>query len=350
MSNKKKLIIIALVTIFVLVVIPAGATLGTHYYYFGERIEHSNNYFEYLSQENPNFIKEDVSFPSTDGQLLSGAFYRQSTTSECKGLIIWVHGMGVNHENYLGEIEYMTLEGYTVFSYDNTGVNASEGDSLKGLTQSPLDLQQALQYVYELEEFNDMPNILIGHSWGGFAVATVSQLDLPRPVDGIVSLAGFWKNINVLKDIAHAHIGDAVNLMSPYLNMYEKFIFGDYVELNGVDGLKNSTAEVLFIHSENDSVVFFENNYQMYQKEFEGEDRFHFIDYEKAGHKLTINFDSYMRIHDLMHHQVGHDQDSVEYQEMNEERLSLIKDYNFDVMGNIVEFCENVVKEYEEVE
>lgn len=346
MSQKKKLIIITLVTTLLLVVVPAVATIGTHYYYFGERIVHSNNYFEYLSGLNEDFVREEVKFASTEGQLLSGAFYRQESTQEEKGLIIWVHGMGVNHENYLGEIEYMTKEGYTVFSYDNTGVNASEGDSLKGLTQSPLDLQKALEYVYELEVYNDIPNILIGHSWGGYAVATVSQLELPRPVDGIVSLAGFWKNINVLKDIAHAHIGDAVNLMTPYLNMYEKHIFGDYVELNGVDGLKNSTAEVLFIHSENDSVVFYENNYLMYKETFSEDDRFHFIDYEKAGHKLTINFDSYMRIHDLMHHQVDHHEDSVEYQEMNDERLSLIKDYNFDVMDNIVEFCQDVVDTY----
>lgn len=350
MGHKKKLIIIAIVAIITLVVVPAGATLGTHYYYFGDRIEHSNNYFEYLSELNPEFIKEEVQFPSTDGQMLSGAFYRQGNIEESKGLIIWVHGMGVNHENYLGEIEYMTLEGFSVFSYDNTGVHASEGDSLRGLTQSPLDLQKALEYVYELEVYNDVPNILIGHSWGGFAVATVSQLELPRPVDGIVSLAGFWKNINVLKDIAHAHIGDAVNLMSPYLNMYEKYIFGDYVELNGVDGLKNSTADVLLIHSENDSVVFHGNNFQVYQNVFGDDDRFQFVSYEKAGHKLTINFDSYMRIHDIMHHQMEMDEESDHYIELNEERLSLIKDYNFDVMDNITVFCQQVVDNYGEKE
>lgn len=346
MTQKKKITIIALVAILILVIIPVGITVGTHYYYFGTRISHSNDYFDYLSGKNPNFEKEPVQFVSNEGQMLSGGFYKQSETIEPKGLIVWAHGMGVNHENYLGEIEYMTKEGYVVFSYDNTGVEYSEGESLHGLIQAPLDLQKALEYVYDLEIYNDMPNILIGHSWGGFSVASVSGLELPREVDGIVSLAGFWKNTNAIEDIVKGRIGDVVSVVTPYLTMYEKLIFKDNASINALDGLKESTGDVLIIHSVEDSVVLFENNYEVYEKIFGDSDRFTFIEYDGAGHKLTINKSSYNRIHDIMHDQHHYDVESEEYIELNDERLSLIEDFNEDVMGNIVEFCEMIVAKY----
>lgn len=346
MSQKKKLILVTMVTVFLLFVIPFSITFGMHNYYFGERTLDDNNYYEYLSSQNTDLMRDEVSFISNEGQRLKGAFYTQKNNLNEKGLIIWVHGLAVNHENYLPEIEYMTKEGYTVFSYDNTGVNESEGDSLKGLTQSVLDLQKALDYVYELELYNDMPNILIGHSWGGYAVSTVSQLELKRPVDGIVSLAGFWRNINVIEDIGRSRVGDIASLLVPYLVLYEKQLFGDYSSLNGIEGLKASTCHVLMIHSKNDTMVQYKNNFKVYQEIFKDNSRFTFKSYENAGHKLTIEFDSYERIHDILHEIHHFEKDSVEYQELIRERETLLGDYNLEVMNDIVDFCENIKETY----
>lgn len=341
-NTNKKIYVILTVIILLLVIIPVLITYFTHNYHFNKRVYHQNNYYAYLTELNPNFVREEVEFSNIDNLTLRGGLHYQKDMTSPKGLLVWVHGMGVNYENYLAEIEWLTKEGYVVFSYNNTGVDTSGGDDLKGLLQAPLDLQYALKYIYSLEVYNDIPNILIGHSWGGFAVATVSQLDIPRPVDGIVTLAGFWRNINVIEDIANYYVGDIVSLLVPYLTVYENFLFGEYSSLNGIDGLNGATAPVMIIHSKDDIIVSHENNYLYYKNIFQANPRFTFIDYDTAGHKLTINKASYDRIHDIMHHQMELDESDTHWQELEEERLELITDFNFDVMNNILEFCNNI--------
>lgn len=331
--------VVIILAAIVFIIAPLSITIGAHHYYFGNRIVHSNEYFEYLVSLDDTFKKEEVSFESDEQQMLSGAFYYTDTKENPSGLIVMVHGMGVNHENYLGEIQLLTKQGYVVFSYDNTGVDHSEGDSLKGLSQSVIDLQYASFYLDELGIYKDIPNILIGHSWGGYAVSSVSSLELPRAYDGIVSLAGFYRNINVIDDILSSHIGYASKLLIPYLTVYEKMIFGDFANLNGIDGLRSSSGDVLLIHSKDDDVVLYDNNFEIYKETFEDDERFKFVEYNDAGHKLTIKYESYIRIHDIMHHQMDLDKDSSHYQELELERLSLITDYNMDVMNEIINFC-----------
>lgn len=343
-NNKKKYVIIGILMIFI--VIPMIITYFTHNYHFGKRIVHENNYYAYLTELNPNFTREEITFSSNEQQMLGGAFHYQEDSGNPKGLIIWVHGMGVNYENYLGEIEWLTRQGYTVFSYNNTGVDTSEGEDLKGLIQAPIDLKHALEYVNSLEIYNDIPNILIGHSWGGFSVATVSMLGIPREVDGIVTLAGFWRNINVIEDIAKYYVGDVVTLLVPYLTFYERCLFGEYSYLNGVEGLQSTTAEVMIIHSKDDIIVSFDNNFMYYKSFFENDERFTFVGYDTAGHKLSINKASYDRIHDIMHHQIELEQTDSHYIELEQERLNLITDFNYDVMDKILDFCNNIVLNY----
>lgn len=346
LKTKKGKVVLISTLIFVFAILPMCITYFTHQYHFGKRIVHENNYYEFLIEQNPDFIREVVSFNSDQNQVLDGAFFFEKDLENPKALLIWVHGMGVNYENYLGEIEWLTSQGYLVFTYNNTGVDKSEGESLKGLIQAPIDLQHALKYVYDLEKYNDIANILIGHSWGGFSVATVSQLDIPREVDGIVTLAGFWRNINVIEDIANYYVGDVISLLVPYLSFYEWLIFKDNSNLNGVSGLENTNAPVLMIHSKDDIIVKYDNNFSYYKEIFGENDRFTFVEFEEAGHKLTINKESYNRIHDIMHHQMALSEQDPHYIELEEERLSRIQDFNFDVMDKILEFCEQIVENH----
>lgn len=334
------IITVSLLTIFLL--IPFIITHVTHSYHFGKRTDFKNDYYEYLYAKNNDFTKEEHSFVSNEGQVLRGAFYSQEGNDDPKGLLIWVHGMKVSHENYLAEIEFLTKENYIVFAYDNTGTNYSDGDSLKGLLQAPIDLQHALNYIYDLNLYNDLPNILIGHSWGGFSVSTVSQLKLKREVDGIVTLAAFWKNVNVIMDIAEYYVGPAMTLLTPYLNVYENILFKDYKHLNGIDGLKASNCEVLMIHSKDDIIVNYENNYSKFYEQFKTNNKFTFKSYDDYSHTLTLDAASYDRIHDIIHHQYEYEVDDSRYIELNNERLSLIENLNMVVMDDILLFCDNI--------
>ncbi len=332
MSKLKKIIIVIISIILLFFIVPMISVISIHSYYFVPRTNYFNTYFDYLSSNNTNFQREEASFDSYNNKL-NGYFYSQKNNDNPKALLIWVHGINVNHENYLSEINYLTKQNYLVFSYDNTGVNYSEGDGLKGLIQSPLDLQNCLNYLYDLNLYNDIPNILIGHSWGGFSVCSVSSLELKRPVDGIISLGGFWKNIDVLVDTAEYYIGGIANLFTPYLTLYENILFYENRKLNGVDGLKNTNCNVLIIHSKDDVIVHFDS-YKKYYNTFT-EERFTFYEYENFGHQLTINKDSYNRIHDIMHHEFS--------EELNNERNELINDLNYTVLNNITDFLNEII-------
>ena len=51
--------------------------------------------------------------------------------------------------------DYFTLNGYLVFAYDATGCDKSESDAVGGLPQGVIDLDFALHYVKETEEYRD---------------------------------------------------------------------------------------------------------------------------------------------------------------------------------------------------
>ncbi len=332
--SKKKIILILIFLFALFFIIPMTTTIGIHSYYFGGRTEYENTYYEYLTSKNSDFTREEITFDSYDNEL-TGFFYSQKNVTEYKALLVWVHGMNVSHENYMSEYNYLTSLGYLIFAYDNTGVNYSEGSRLKGLSQSPLDLQVALNCLYDLEKYNDLKTILIGHSWGGFSVCAVNELELKKEVDGIISLSGFWKNINVVIDIGEYYVGGIVNLLKPYLILYEKILFNEYSSINGIDGLKNTSCDVLIVQSKDDVIVQYENNYLVYKEEFKNENRFTFIEYDDFGHNITIEKDAYDRIHDIMHYEYT--------PELDLERNQLIEKLNYTVLNDIINFLNNVI-------
>lgn len=339
MLNKKKILISISILTIIFIIIPMSITVFLHNSHFDKRVVHQNNYYAFLSERNPDFMKSPATFTSNIGQELSGAFYYKNGITQPRALIVWLHGMSVNHENYLAEIDVLTNEGYLVFAYDSTGVSGSEGESLKGLTQAPIDLQYALNYLDTLDALDDYPCILIGHSWGGFAVASVSALAVDKKIDGIISLAGFWRNINVIEDIGKTYVGDFISLLVPYLSIYERILFGEDSTLDGIKGLQATDAPVLLLHSKDDLVVTYDANFVEYKKEFGDNPRFTFIEYEDAGHKLTITQKAYDRVHDIMHDQAKIDPNSEEFATIDAEKLTLIDDFNEAVMADILSFC-----------
>ena len=69
----------------------------------------------------------------------------------------------------LPETMHFVDSGYSVLTYDATGTGASGGSGTRGLAQSALDLDAALTRA----EQEDLPILLFGHSWGGYAAAAV---------------------------------------------------------------------------------------------------------------------------------------------------------------------------------
>ena len=112
-----------------------------------------------------DYPRQTVTFSSGSAQL-TGWLY---PAEDAAALVVIAHGLGADAETYLPETMHFVDSGYSVLTYDATGTGASGGSGTRGLAQSALDLDAALTRA----EQEDLPILLFGHSWGGYAAAAV---------------------------------------------------------------------------------------------------------------------------------------------------------------------------------
>jgi dienelactone hydrolase len=145
-------------------------------------------------------------------------------------------------------------KGWRVLAYNNTGVSGSEGKNVRGLTQSLFDLDAALNYVKESDELNNLPIMLIGHSWGGYAVCAVLNYD--HDIKAVVSFAGYNNGKEVIRKLAVSRVGRIYNVLSHNVSTIEKRLFGDAAKLTAVDGINKAGIPVIIVQSSDDDVIF----------------------------------------------------------------------------------------------
>ena len=167
------------------------------------------------------------------------------------GLIVIAHGLGGGAVNYLREITFFVDNGWRVFAFDKTGSHNSEGRGTRGLPQSAIDLNAALNYI--ASQNWDVPIMLYGHSWGGFAVTAVLNFD--HDIRAVVSLAGFAEPMAMLHEGARLMIGAVGNVAYPFIWAYQQMLFGQYANLSAIDGINSGNVPVKIIHGRRDNVV-----------------------------------------------------------------------------------------------
>ena len=172
-----------------------------------------------------------------------------------KGLVVISHGLGFDAQHYLPEVLYFVDHGWRVFSFDNTGTNESEGAGTIGLAQSEKDLDAALTYIESDKALNDLPVMLFGHSWGGYAVTAV--LNTSHKISASVSISGFNSPDELLFEGAKSEMGVFAYLEYPYLWAYQRMLFGSTARLTAVDGINRSDAPVMIIHGSADEEILY---------------------------------------------------------------------------------------------
>ncbi len=210
-------------------------------------------YSAYLRYEDveEQYQRELISFPSGENQL-QGYLYGAENT---KGLVVISHGLGGSSASYLGEALYFVDQGYQVFSYDNTGCYNSEGKNSIGLSQSVIDLDAALSYIEQDSRFAELPVLLYGHSWGGYAVTAILNYD--HDIAASVSVAGFNKPMDMILEWTKDMMGGFAYVEYPYIYLYQMMLFGKNANLSAVDGINSTDTPVLIIHGSEDTTVGF---------------------------------------------------------------------------------------------
>ena len=248
-----KRIILLLFGVFLILfaVIPMTITVTVYNHTFGRRAE-SPPYRVFLRYDDVlGYTKRVVYFPS-GRNTLTGYIYGEENY---KGLIIVSHSFGDGAEGYFSVIMYFVDKGWRVFAYDKTGSHNSEGRATRGLTQSVLDLDAALTFI-EKQEWG-LPIMLFGHSWGGFASTAILNFD--HDIKAVVSLAGYNRPMQVLRDMSRHSIGRFSVIASPYLWIYQRLLFGSHARLNAVDGINRSDIPIKIIHGTADWLILYDS-------------------------------------------------------------------------------------------
>ena len=116
----------------------------------------------------PDVSRESFVFPS-GRNTLSGFRY---DAEDPRGLIVVVNGIGDGADAHHPEIVEFVHAGWSVVTWDATGIGKSEGAWSKGLQQIRRDLAALLEYRTASKAWNGLPVVLYGHSAGAYAAAT----------------------------------------------------------------------------------------------------------------------------------------------------------------------------------
>jgi dienelactone hydrolase len=184
---------------------------------------------------------------------LTGNIYGEENE---KGLVVIVHGLGGGAEKYLAETMYFVDNGWRVFAFDCTGSYASEGESTVGLPQSLLDLDAALTYIESNNTLNDLPLMLYGHSWGGYAVPSI--LNSSYDITAVASISGFNSPKELLFEQSKHMIGIFTYVEYPFEWAYQIMLFGSTAMITAVDGINSTDTAVMIIHGDEDEEILYD--------------------------------------------------------------------------------------------
>ncbi len=209
-----------------------------------------NLLYMYDEKYSADYPRRQVNFPSGN-ETLTGYIYGEKND---KALAVFSHGIFSGPDEYLPIITYMVDHGYRVFAYDYTAYNNSTGSSAKGLPQSPLDLHAALTYIENDPELSKLKKVTFGHSWGAFA--SVAVLNFDHDIKGACAMSGFNDAQTISMETSVGMLGKFVgNCMSPFIRAKNKRLFGEYADINAVDGINRSGIPVLITHADADDVI-----------------------------------------------------------------------------------------------
>ena len=239
--------------------------------------------FYYRPEDFEELQTEPYTFPGGNGQMLRGNFYWYGDKKTDR-IVIFEHGMGAGHRAYMKEIEHIAWAGYTVLSYDKTGCVDSEGETVRGFSQSVSDLDHCIKSLRSYASYRDSRIAVIGHSWGAYATQNIGALH--PDITHLVALAGPISTTALLQQ----NFSGIMKGYVPALLDFERKTNPDYADLSAVDALGKTNAKALIIHSADDPIVKQSLHFDVLKKAHENRPntRFMLVDGKKHSPNYTV--------------------------------------------------------------
>ena len=232
--------------------------------------------------------RERHTFETYQGHTLVGYLYESERAAEKHAVVVFAHGMGGGGQTgYMDIFDMLTASGYYVFAYDATANDESEGEVMGGLPQGFIDLDYAIDYAEGLDEIKDLPFVLMGYSWGGLSVTNV--LNYHPEVKAVVSLAGWNESMDLIDYVGCNMVGPIAKLLLPFASIHEYMMYGRYAFSTSMKGFKNTDAEIMIVHSDDDTTIPIEYGYEKYYEKYGEDERFTFKKYTGRDHSLLVD-------------------------------------------------------------
>ena len=287
--NVKKIVTIAMVTLALLIGLDYGFSVYCYNNIFGKRLDtYEPTALKVSDFEGLNATHYELE--SDKGQMLSGYLY--STDKTPKGIVVIAHGFGAGHNFYMEAANFFAQNGYYAFAYDVTGNDESEGEAIGGIPQGVIDLDYAISFIENSDDFPDVPIMLFGHSWGAYSACSV--LEYHPEVAAVIAVSGCNKSSDVFEVGAKEQAGPLTALMMPCIRGHERIKFGKYANATAMKGFKASDARVMIVHSEDDNVVGISYGYDIYYDIYKDDARFSFMKLKDKGHSYVFNDMTYI--------------------------------------------------------
>ncbi len=184
------------------------------------------------------------------GNRLTGFFYGRD---DPKGLVVLVNGIKNGSDAHLNHIKAFYDDGWSVVTYDATGVGESEGSGTFGLAQVKVDLFAFLEYLKTDERMNSLPVVLFGHSAGGYAAAcALGKYGLIR---GAVVISAFDTPSETMIYHAKKRVGFLADVEYPFMLLGNLIAFGADADAKAHEAVGASDTPVLIVGGSSDDTV-----------------------------------------------------------------------------------------------
>ena len=202
----------------------------------------------------PDCERTRFSFPSGQNTL-SGWRY---DAADPKGLVVIVNGIGDGADAHLMEIVAFVHAGWSVATWDATGVGDSEGRGVIGLQQSREDLSAFLACQKQSDAWRGLPVVLYGHSAGAYAAA--AELPAHPEIRAAVCISGFDRPVALMHAHAKKRVGFPADLEYPFLYLESVLLFGADADDSARAAIDAVTTPVLIVGGNSDDLVPYDNS------------------------------------------------------------------------------------------
>lgn len=230
--------------------------------------------------------REMITFPSKNATL-QGYFYQCNKSDK---LIVLSHGFHAGADDFLPMISYLVKNGFNVFAYDVRGTFSSSGSSTVGFCRWLVDIDYALKFVQGNRRFKHYSIYLLGHSCGGYAVASV--LNIRKGIKACASISAPNSGFTLLIEKGSQYAGEFASQGVPkqFLDEVQKRQFGKYTEYTSAGGVNASKTPVFIAHGLEDEVIDFDlQSLVSHKKEFTNPNiKYYYGKHNQAGHTSIL--------------------------------------------------------------